>query len=91
MEMMLTMLDLNQAWVKFSVTDDSSLKLGRQALVRGNGSIIGRHDHLQNPYSYDGWVFILATMIFPTMSGLYVRLIMVLELTQTSRFGFEFH
>ena len=50
-------LDLNQAWVSLAVTDKSSLKLGRQTLVRGNGSILGRDDHLQNPNSFDGWVF----------------------------------
>ena len=50
-------LDLNQAWVKLAVTDNSSLKLGRQELVRGNGSILGRYDHLQNPNSVEGWVF----------------------------------
>ena len=49
--------DINQAWVNFAVTDDSSIKLGRQAVEVGNGAIIGRHDHLQNPYSYDGWIF----------------------------------
>ena len=48
--------DINQAWVDFSVTDNVNLKLGRQAVEIGNGAIIGRHDHLQNPYSYDGWV-----------------------------------
>ena len=48
--------DINQAWVDFSVTDNANLKLGRQAVEIGNGAIIGRHDHLQNPYSYDGWI-----------------------------------
>ena len=50
-------VSINQAYVNFGVTDSSSLKIGRQAFVRGNGSIIGRYDHLQDPYSYDGWVF----------------------------------
>jgi len=50
-------VSINQAFVNFGVTDNSSLKIGRQAFVRGNGSIIGRYDHLQDPYSYDGWVF----------------------------------
>jgi hypothetical protein len=50
-------VDVNQAWVDLSITDDSSIKLGRQAVEIGNGAIIGRYDHRQNPYSYDGWVF----------------------------------
>jgi hypothetical protein len=50
-------VSINQAYANFGLTDSSSLKIGRQAFVRGNGSIIGRYDHLQDPYSYDGWVF----------------------------------
>jgi len=50
-------VNINQAYVNFAVTDNSSLKIGRQAFVTGNGSIIGRYDHLQDPYSFDGWKF----------------------------------
>jgi hypothetical protein len=49
-------LELNQAWVNFAVTDNTSLKVGRQTLERGNGTILSRYDWLQNPYSWDGLV-----------------------------------
>jgi hypothetical protein len=49
-------LDLNQAWVNFAVTDNTSLKAGRQALVRGNGTILSRYDWLQTPLAWDGLV-----------------------------------
>ena len=48
-------VNLNQAWVKLAVTDNSSLKLGRQELVRGNGSIF--HDTITYRNSVEGWVF----------------------------------
>ena len=50
-------VNLNQAWVNLAVTDNSSLKIGRQAIEIGNGSIFSRHDYLQSPNSFDGWVF----------------------------------
>ena len=49
-------LDLNQAWVDFALTDNTSLKVGRQALVRGNGTLLSRYDWLQTPLAWDGLV-----------------------------------
>ena len=65
----ITLINLNQAWVNLAVTDNSSLKIGRQTLEIGNGSIlVDMIIYKIHTASMDGYS-VQAMMIFLIMFG----------------------